>query len=96
MNNKIEGFYYLTSKSGDVLNYHCSKCGVTYHVGDDGAPQGLWCCGKRVPLPDQTPKTSFFGLFSTEPEPLPRVRYNARPLRSLIQREDPLNAAGSS
>jgi hypothetical protein len=88
--NRPEGFYYLTHSKGEVLAFHCSKCGVAYIIGDDGAPTGLWCCGKRVPLPEQRPQpTGLRAFFNSGPAPLPRVRYKGQPVRSLTQTEDP-------
>jgi hypothetical protein len=83
-----EGFYYLTSSKGEVLAYNCSRCGVRYVIGDDKLEM-VWCCGKRAPLPDQQPQpTGFFGLFSSGPAPLPRVRWKEQPIKRLTQSED--------
>jgi hypothetical protein len=88
MSNTVEGFYYLTHKSGETLCYHCSKCGVAYIIGDD-QPPSVFCCGKRVPLPDQEPQpTGLLAFFSSGPAPLPRVRFKAQPVRPLMQREE--------
>jgi hypothetical protein len=85
-----EGFYYLTHSKGEVLAYHCSKCGVAYFIGDD-KPQTVFCCGKRVPLPDQRPQPKgLLAFFSSGPAPLPRVRYKEMQVRRLEKEEDTL------
>ena len=88
--SRPEGFFILTGGGKkDALAFHCSRCGVDYIIGN-GSPARVFCCGQwKEYKPDQL--SGFFGLFSSGPEPLPRVRFKEQSARRL-GREDPLGA----